>query len=628
MNRPIRKFNLKSISAPEWFAIIAILTGGLVIVFMTPVSAGYDEETHLARVWEMSSFQFIPNASLGNQQPFPAIYYQLSYRRQKMVEPVTPEFLTHIASKPIDANDYIYGDFQTRSVYSPPLLFPQAMTMRYLGRSLHLPALTVFYACRAAGLLSYLILAWLAIRTIPFGKWVLAVLIAAPMTLFQAATISTDAITNGIAFLFVGGSLGIASRSQIDWKRWWVLVVLFFMLFWGKVNLVFLAPLPFILIPASKFKMKAGYALLLFAAILLLVIEVGGWNLLAYTSYLGSLKSTEGLSASGQTAFILHHPFTFIKILFDNFIASTGEYLRGWLALYGYDYWPVPSLTIILYPLAILAALLYKYDDQLPDLKTRITLFGLFILGCIGTVSSLYLSFTPVGSPFILGVQGRYFIPIMPLLFLALTGLAALERFRKLGAWIGSFTSAGLLIYLVGLVLSYHVVCGSEYYRTGLCYLPNYKNWAPDQRYSPPISNQVTLKQEILPRCNDLTSIRVWVNSSGSAINAVTEFIVKANDNQVTAQRTISDHELPDGNWFALNFAPDPSSLGKLYTLTIQSDDPASVNSLKVSYSLKPEYTDGKLYENGQAVPQDMIFQYGCAAGLQKLWQDFNTRIN
>lgn len=622
MNTPLQRVNLKIISAPEWFTILIVLIFGLVIVFTTPISAGYDEETHLARVWEMSSFQFIPNASLGNQQPFPAIYYQLSYRRQKMVEPVKPEFLTDYASKPIDAYDYIYGDFETRSVYSPPLLFPQAMTMRYLGRSLRLPALTVFYACRIAGLLSYLILAWLAVRLIPYGKWMSAVLAVAPMALYQASTISTDAITNGIAFLFIGGSLGLATRDEINWKRWWALASLFLMLFWGKVNLVFLAPLPFIIIPPSKFKMKAGYALLLILAILLLAIEVGGWNLLAYTSYLGSLKNTDGLSASGQIAFILHHPFIFIKVLFDNFTSSTSEYLRGWLALYGYDYWPVPLLVYVLYPIGILAALFYKQDEQFPDAKTRITLLALFVLSSIGTVSSLYLSYTPVGSLYILGVQGRYFIPVLPLLLLALTGIFSFERFKKLTRLIIVFAVSGLVIYLAGLILSYHVECGSQYYKIGLCYQPNYKNWAPDERYSPPISNQFTLKQEILLQCDNLTSLRVWVNSSGTQLNSATEFIVRANNNLTVVQKMIPNHQLPQGNWLTLNFDPDSQSLGKLYTLTIRSDNPANVSGLKISYSLKPEYTDGKLYENGQAVSQDIIFQYGCVAGLQKIWQD------
>jgi hypothetical protein len=41
-----------------------------------------------------------------------------------------------------------------------------------------------------------------------------------------------------------------------------------------------------------------------------------------------------------------------------------------------------------------------------------------------------------------------------------------------------------------------------------------------------------------------------------------------------------------------------------------------------VAYSLKSEYHTGKLFENTTAMGQDMIFQYGCLTGLQKLWQN------
>ena len=47
----------------------AFLTFGLIIgillVFLTPLGAGFDEDTHIARIWEMSQFEFIPNRLLG-----------------------------------------------------------------------------------------------------------------------------------------------------------------------------------------------------------------------------------------------------------------------------------------------------------------------------------------------------------------------------------------------------------------------------------------------------------------------------------------------------------------------------------------------------------------------------------
>src|ERR1044071_1862749 len=106
-----------------------------------------------------------------------------------------------------------------------------------LGRSTGAPALPVLYTCRFAGLLSYLILIWLALRWIPFGKWILVVLALSPMALFQAATVTPDAISNGIGFLFIAGTLQLAKSEEIDWKKCGTLILLVSLLFLAKVNL-------------------------------------------------------------------------------------------------------------------------------------------------------------------------------------------------------------------------------------------------------------------------------------------------------------------------------------------------------------------------------------------------------
>jgi len=176
----------RTLSPPERFVIVALLAFGLVACLATPISAGYDEETHFIRAWEMAHLHFIPNEQLGSRLPFPALYWELSYRRQPIVEAADPGLWSKYGSLPLDAHDYVYANVETRSVYSPALLLPQALALRYLGLSLKLPALPVYYACRIAGLLSYLILGWLAVRLIPFGKWLLAVLVVSPMALYQA----------------------------------------------------------------------------------------------------------------------------------------------------------------------------------------------------------------------------------------------------------------------------------------------------------------------------------------------------------------------------------------------------------------------------------------------------------
>ena len=155
------------------------------------------------------------------------------------------------------------------------------------------------------GLLSFLLLAWLAVRVIPFGKWTLAILASSPVVILQASTVSANAISNGIAFLFVGASLALVNRKELYWKEWIAFAFLFLILFWGKLNIVPLAILPFVLLRPSSFKMRYGYVLLLLVAVVLLLVEVGGWNLVAYSRLHTAPTGTDPI---GQIRFMLGKP--------------------------------------------------------------------------------------------------------------------------------------------------------------------------------------------------------------------------------------------------------------------------------------------------------------------------------
>lgn len=603
-------------SAAEIYFVIIALAFGLGVCFLLPVGGGYDEETHLIRVWELSSFTFLPNEKLGNEMPFPAVYWEMSYRRPFIVRAVEADFREKYQGLSIDAHDYIYGNVETRSVYSPPLLLPQAMVMRYLGRKLQLPALTVFYACRLVGLLGYLVLAWFSVRVIPFGKWTLAILASSPVAILQASTVSADAISNGIAILFIAASLALAGKKELNWKEWISFTLLFLILFWGKLNIVPLALLPFLLLKPSQFKMRFGYWTLIATAVSLFVLEAVGWNLLAYSRLSTAAERADPL---GQLHFILADPFGFSTILANNIWTKTFDYLHDWIAIYGYNYWPVPAGVYYLYMADLLAALFTRVNERESDKRTRMALGVVFIITYLVTVLSLYITFTPVGSEVIDGVQGRYFITVMPLLFLALACPPTFKRIQLPVLLPAALGAASLILYVAGMYLSYHVPCGSQYYQAGLCYQPNYKNWAPDEVYSPPVSSQLTLAQEIVPECGGMTEVRIWMDAAGSDPDGTTEFILTdAGKGRDIVNVSILNSEFPSGNWYSLKFPPDWTSNGRFYLLTIRGDK-QSGGGPRIAYSLRPEYPAGKLFENDQALGQDLIFQTGCIAGWEKM---------
>ena len=604
-------FDNGHIRGAEIYLLVALLVFGVSACFFLPVIGGYDEEHHLIRVWEMSSFTFLPNEKLGNEMPFPGIYWDVSYRRQLIVRAVEKDFWEKYGSLPLNAFDYIYS-IKTRSVYSPPLLFPQAMVMRYLGRSLQLPALVVFYTCRLAGLLSYILLAWLAVRFIPYGKWVLAVLAASPVAILQASTLSADTISNGIAFFFIGSTLALSKKKFFFWKDWLIIFLLFLILFWGKVNIVPLALLPFLVFRPSQFRTRYGYVTLFVIALVLFFIEVYGWNVLAYSRYYDALGGADPI---GQVKFILASPFEFLITVVENVRINFIDYFYAWAAIYPFNYWPVPIWTYYLFFICLLVSLLIIDNEDGVNIKIRISLMVVFILAYLGTIISLYLSYTPVGDESVQGVQGRYFVAVMPLLFLALANLPILKSFRIPTFLPVVLSGMSLILYIVGMYLSYHVPCGSQYYQPGLCYIPGYKNWAPNEFYSDNISEQLSITQEIVPECSDMTEVRFWMDATDADPDGMTVIILTdITQNKIVADERVLNSELPDMSWYTLKFPPERESLGKQYNLDIRAYDNDKLGP-RIAYSSGSAYPDGKFYENDKALNKDLIFQTGCEAG-------------
>ncbi len=345
---------LRSRAKVENFLLLMVLIFGSAMIILIPPGAGYDEEDHLVRVWELSTFSLIPGQLSPREMKYPTMFRDLAYRQQANSGIIDSDFWKRYARTPLYEHGSIRRELKTKSVYSPALLLPQAIVMRF-GRTADAPTLPVFYACRFAGLLSYLLLIWLALRWIPFGKWILLVLAISPMALFQAATITPDAISNGLGFLFIAGTLKLADSKEIDWRKFGTLVLLIFLLFLAKVNLTVLILLPFLLIPPARFTQKRIYVLLLGVTAILFLVEVAGWNLLA-TSHSDALLANNA-DAGAQLRYILAHPLVFPTILLKDPFINGWAYLQGWINGYGYLYWTPPQIVSIFFLLSLGAVL-------------------------------------------------------------------------------------------------------------------------------------------------------------------------------------------------------------------------------------------------------------------------------
>jgi hypothetical protein len=612
------RLNNIRVARVEIYLVLVLLIFGVPMTILIPPGAGYDEEDHLIRVWELSAFSFIPGELSPQEMKYPTVFRDFAYRQQGSAGVIDSEFWQSYSRAALYERGFIRREIDTKSVYSPVLLLPQGIIMRLFGRSADLPALVVFYLCRLAGLFSYLFLVWLAIRLIPFGKWILFALAVSPMALFQAATITPDSISNGIGFLCIAGSLRAAEYEEIGWREFEQLVILIGLLFLTKLNLLPLIFLPFLLLPPSRFTQRRIYVFLLLATLVLFVIQVAGWNWIASRNF-GSLLLQEANPGS-QLMYVLRHPLVFMGTTAQDSIANGWVYVQGWINGYGYYYWTPPLFVSLLFLLGLAAALAVDSTSKPEANRFRAVTIVVFVAGYLATIASLYLSFTPVGADHVNGVQGRYFIPLALPLFLAFSTFLP-TKWVVSPNWVMVLLGTGLSLNLFGIFFSFHVPCGSTFYQTGLCYRPLFKDFPNEVHRSRPISNDVLLTQEVRATCDGFAEVRVLLTPSRPDGKGKTRFVLKDGSSQETLlDTTLLNEQLIAEIWHPLRFEPDWNSAGKNYVLEVLGMDASSQQGLQVLYTPQPEFNLGNSYENGKLVEEDILLQYGCATGLRKLW--------
>ena len=118
-------------SRPEIFFAVFIFFIGLIFLLITPAGANYDEETYLARIWEMGLGHIMPNSYLNEGPNMPNGFLTISYRRQVNLPVIDMDTLKKQLEVKIDWDDF--EKHQTRAVYFPTLFMIQALLMRYFG---------------------------------------------------------------------------------------------------------------------------------------------------------------------------------------------------------------------------------------------------------------------------------------------------------------------------------------------------------------------------------------------------------------------------------------------------------------------------------------------------------------
>lgn len=404
----------------ESFFLISAIPLSIIFLILFPHWSSPDSEAHVRAAYRISNL-FLGHG--GNEQWFARgddKYYIETFVRGD--NPYMRDYLKTIyhfkffESSPSLADLNVHEEKMT--FYSALNYLPQAIGI-CIGRLLHLGSVTTFYLGRLGILVVYLFSCLRAIRNTPVGKYIFALIPLFPMALMMSSSYSYDAmvIVSSLSLTACILKLSMEPTNKICMME----ILLWTFIVGGIKGGGSLILLPLLAIVYLRSKPEEKKKVL---KALLLIFALGLCSLILFDIILpNGLGFQFGNGGTGKmtTSYLFFHPLIYFDMLLKtyidyltHFVFQLGGTHLGWLE------YTIPHLYIMgIFIVTCILALCETDGMQLSRYEKRI--MGAIIVLEMILLPAMLLSYTPHQSVRVEGIQGRYFFPIIPLVFLLMT---------------------------------------------------------------------------------------------------------------------------------------------------------------------------------------------------------------
>ena len=410
-------------------AIFVFIVSTLLYAFVLPPFEVHDEPAHFAKAAQLAYLAF-PQHSQGEEVGafLPAALMELT-REWPPTEPGEPATAHPISNVTRDLelpatalNGREFGSFAYIASYPPIFYLPQAAGLALAGR-LRLSPLGQFYAGRLAGGVLALALVMAAIRILPAGRRAMLAIAILPGCAAQFASYSADSEIFAIAFLTIAVLLRRQQACMASAR--WPTFVLVPLLTLAKGIYLPIAAMG--LGQAGAFRLRPMIAMVMTVSIGLAaflvwygVVANGEIGVQHYVSH-RTLQHVVSATPGPQLAFIAAHPAIAGWAILTTIVQRLPAYAVDCIGRFGWFIVLLPAPLYVLGALVAIGGLVETNPEaEMPTARQRVV--WLAIVACVVVLVhlALYLTATALGESYVEGVQGRYLIPALPLLSLAL----------------------------------------------------------------------------------------------------------------------------------------------------------------------------------------------------------------
>lgn len=404
------------------FLYMALLFG-LVYMLVMPIYSAPDENTHIPTVYYYS------NQLLGKEA--------VDEDDNVMWRKYDDEMLNHARDKYPTARTYatIYHHFWDKStedtMVSSQVNALQPLNVTFLGyipqilgitiaRLLHFGTVRMFLMGKLFILLCYTAIVYASVKIIPVGKEMLSAIALLPVSLAQATSFSYDGMVTAVSFLFIALVFRLIYEER-EIRKSEILVLAVAMIFMSAVKVVYLMiGLILFAIPAERFSKPSKKWLVIMTILLIGIVSIF-FSRFSQVVELSTVPTDGYMDKQTYTiGALVHEPIRIVYIVYATLRNGVSGYLSTLLGSgMGWSYVSLPRVLQFGLVVVLVFASLQREGEQKPLSQKDKAWFVLASLLCIMAIEgAMLLAYTPLGVNYIKGVQGRYFLPVLPLLLI------------------------------------------------------------------------------------------------------------------------------------------------------------------------------------------------------------------
>lgn len=402
----LKFFEKKNVKIENLY-LLMVIPLGIMYCIANPLGKIPDEDQHARKAMAISNGVFFSKMD-EEKNPvdmFNAKLPELVTRSTKSYEEAWNRLCIEESDREVEL---IYS----MATYAPICHMPQAFGM-FITRIFGAGVSVQCYAARIVNMSVAIFLMYMAIKKIPFKKHIVLFLALLPITISEFASMSSDALTIASCMLYIAYIFYLKyDKEKISKCDVAILTVLSVLIALCKIVYIPLCLLLFIL-PKEKFSSQKSKIIITLGITIFAIFLNLAWLMFA-TRYLNEVNPN--VNSAEQVKYILTHPVSYLLILFrtihiynQTFILSLcGEGLGGYNA---------QASVLFVFPCLVIFAMLFFVNDDTKkeefDLPTKLVSLVVFASIVLLVYTSLYVAWTPLRESLILGVQSRYFLPVL-----------------------------------------------------------------------------------------------------------------------------------------------------------------------------------------------------------------------